>query len=159
MLNYEEKRPAVRQKFSAAFGKYVPSSLSEIQAGTTLESAKYSRVSFDPDAIYDDDYENEVDNSKNTNAHPDIGVADVATALVYLVYSNSELIAICRMSLSISLVSCFRDTPKTNLSSGLPLDYLQQMSSKLSCTWAELRTQTELIQDKKMGAAVQWTAN
>ncbi len=36
---------------ASAAARYIPSSLNEIQAGTELESAKMSRVSFDPDAV------------------------------------------------------------------------------------------------------------
>ena len=35
-----------------AAAKYIPSSLQEIQHGTELDCAKYSKVSFDPDADY-----------------------------------------------------------------------------------------------------------
>lgn len=56
LLSKEQvKRVVKRVTTSGVPSKYVPSSLQEIQDGTNLESAKFSRVSFDPDVKYDDD--------------------------------------------------------------------------------------------------------
>ena len=49
VLEREEAKRNVKTKFASAGAKYVPSSLNEIQLGTTLDIAKNSRVSFDPD--------------------------------------------------------------------------------------------------------------
>lgn len=62
----------VKRITSSVPAKYVPSSLSEIQAGTNLESAKYSRVSFDPDVKYDDDpkaYDKPPSSSSSSSEH------------------------------------------------------------------------------------------
>ena len=106
LLAREQSKRELKQKFSAAAAKYVPSSLQEIQAGTTLEAAKYSRVSFDPDVKYDDDPKPETEPEaieapeaelpleavvEDNEVGKLVGVADVTLALV-----------VCPLSLSFS---------------------------------------------------------
>ena len=93
VLEREEATRNIKRKFASAGAKYVPSSIQEIQLGTTLEIAQQSRVSFDPDnklgdeATLEEEIENreeieeKIDEVKNETAKT-VGVADVASALV-----------------------------------------------------------------------------
>ena len=91
-----------RNKFHSAAAKYIPSSLTEIQLGTELESAKYSKVSFNPDADYDsdgekspksqksspskspsDDPDRSDDDRKSVARDSNVSVTDVELALVF----------------------------------------------------------------------------
>ena len=57
MLEAERSKKDDKNRFKSINQKYVPTSLNEIQAGFDLDIAKQSKVSFDPDIEYDDDYE------------------------------------------------------------------------------------------------------
>ena len=51
----EDQVKKIKQKVVSVGAKYVPSSIQEIQMGTTLDIAKQSRVSFDPDNTLGDE--------------------------------------------------------------------------------------------------------
>ena len=51
LLENSKLKNRLQQKFTSAAAKYVPSSLHEIQLGTELESAKFSKSSFNPNAV------------------------------------------------------------------------------------------------------------
>ena len=94
VLEREEATRNIKRKVASAGAKYVPSSIQEIQLGTTLDIAQQSRVSFDPDNTLGeeatleeeiienrDEIEDKIDEVKNETAET-AGVADVASALV-----------------------------------------------------------------------------
>jgi hypothetical protein len=72
----------IKGKMVSAASRYVPSSLLEIQAGANLESAKASRISFNPDEIIEDSTK-EVEHKSKPNSEPNVDVADVAFAMVF----------------------------------------------------------------------------
>ena len=89
----------MKYKFASAAARYVPSSLQEIQAGTSLEVAQHSRVSFNPDINYDestaaaDEAEVvEVGNNHRAKKKQAANVADVASALVVVLELSLFLI-------------------------------------------------------------------
>ena len=51
LLENSKLKNRLQQKFTSAAAKYVPSSLHEIQLGTELESAKFAKSSFNPNAV------------------------------------------------------------------------------------------------------------
>ena len=65
MLEAERSKKDEKGRFKAMSAKYVPSSLNEIQAGFDLDIAKQSKVSFDPDIDYDDEFEETEINGKS----------------------------------------------------------------------------------------------
>ena len=83
MLEKEESVRSIKQKAVSVGAKYVPSSIQEIQLGTTLEIAKQSRVSFDPDNTLGEEpaEEGHEDQSPDDEVKKD-GKIGVAEALV-----------------------------------------------------------------------------
>ena len=65
MLEAERSKKDEKNRFKSIHAKYVPSSLNEIQAGFDLDIAQQSKVSFDPDIDYDDDYDETEINGKS----------------------------------------------------------------------------------------------
>ena len=86
----EDQVKKIKQKVVSVGAKYVPSSIQEIQMGTTLDIAKQSRVSFDPDNTLGDepaeDHEAEDHNTskptENSVDEVEHGFAQIAGALV-----------------------------------------------------------------------------
>lgn len=83
LLEKEESVRSIKQKAVSVGAKYVPSSIQEIQLGTTLEIAKQSRVSFDPDNTLGEEpaEEGHEDQSPDDEVKKD-GKIGVAEALV-----------------------------------------------------------------------------
>ena len=72
MLEAERSKKDEKGRFKAMSAKYVPSSLNEIQAGFDLDIAKQSKVSFDPDIDYDDEFEETEINAKSVGKQPTV---------------------------------------------------------------------------------------
>ena len=72
MLEAERSKKDEKGRFKAMSAKYVPSSLNEIQAGFDLDIAKQSKVSFDPDIDYDDEFEETEINGKSVGKQPTV---------------------------------------------------------------------------------------
>ena len=72
MLEAERSKKDEKGRFKAMSAKYVPSSLNEIQAGFDLDIAKQSKVSFDPDIDYDDEFEETEINGKSASKQPTV---------------------------------------------------------------------------------------
>ena len=73
MLEAERSKKDEKGRFKAMSAKYVPSSLNEIQAGFDLDIAKQSKVSFDPDIDYDDEFEEtEINGKSAANKQPTV---------------------------------------------------------------------------------------
>ena len=86
----EDQVKKIKQKVVSVGAKYVPSSIQEIQMGTTLDIAKQSRVSFDPDNTLGDEpaEDHEIEDKPTENSVDEVSKNGFAEVEIHYLFPS-----------------------------------------------------------------------